>query len=464
MPEVSVVLPTIDFTADVVIIGAGASGLTAALAAAENGAEVVVLERDASPSGSTSMSSGFVPAPGTRFQYAIGVTDDTAELFFGDLQAKTYGKLDERLARLAAENIAPAMEWLADACGVKWHVLDDFLYPGHARHRMHAVREKTGSALEARLLAAAAEAGISIVTEALAETLFFDELGKAMAVGIKRPGGATEVIGFRSLVLACNGYGGNEQLVAEHIPQIAGGQYYGHAGNTGHAVIWGKALGAEIKHLSGYQGHGSLAHPHGILISWALMMQGAIQVNSEGQRFSNEMGGYSEQAVKVLNQPSGIAWNIYDAPRHNFLIKGFPDYCEAVEAGAIRCGADAKELAKVTGLPESALADTLAEALALANGVGSDVLGRDFSDVAPLNAPYYAVKVTGALFHTQGGLVIDNTARVHRTDGGVFTNLYASGGAACGVSGPAVEGYLSGNGLLTAIAFGYLAGRNASVF
>ena len=293
MPEVSLATPTPDFTADVVIIGAGASGLTAALAAAENGSEVVVLERDASPSGSTSMSSGFVPAPGTRFQHAIGVTDDTAELFFSDLKAKTYGQLDERLARLAAENIAPAMEWLADRCGVEWHVLDDFLYPGHARHRMHAVPEKTGAALEARLLAAAAEAGITIVTEALAETLFFDEAGKAVAVGLKRPGNTTEVIGCGNLILACNGYGGNQQLVAEHIPQIAGGQYYGHAGNTGHALTWGEALGAEIKHLSGYQGHGSLAHPHGILISWALMMQGAVQLNNEGRRFSNEMGGYS---------------------------------------------------------------------------------------------------------------------------------------------------------------------------
>ena len=391
------------------------------------------------------MSSGFVPAPGTRFQHAIGVTDDTAELFFNDLKAKTYGQLDERLAQLAAENIAPAMEWLADSCGVEWHVLDDFLYPGHARHRMHAVPEKTGAALEARLLAATAEAGITIVTEALAETLFFDEAGKALAVGLKRPGDTTEVIGCGNLILACNGYGGNQQLVAEHIPQIAVGQYYGHAGNTGH------------------QGHGSLAHPHGILISWALMMQGAVQLNSAGRRFSNEMGGYSEQAVKVLNQPDGIAWNIYDAQRHNFLVNGFPDYCEAIGAGAIHCGADAAELAKVTCLPELMLASTLAEVQALASGVGSDVLGRDFSGVTPLKAPYYAVKVTGALFHTQGGLVIDNTARVHRADGGTFMNLYASGGAACGVSGPAVEGYLSGNGLLTAIAYGYLAGRNASM-
>ena len=85
-------------------------------------------------------------------------------------------------------------------------------------------------------------------------------MGKTMAVGIKRPGGPAEVFGYRSLILACNGYGGDKQLVAEHIPQRAGGQYYGHAGNTGHAAIWGKALGAEMKHLSGYQGHGSLAH------------------------------------------------------------------------------------------------------------------------------------------------------------------------------------------------------------
>ena len=90
MPAISHDIPVTDFTTDVLIIGAGASGLTAALAAAESGAQVVVLERDASPSGSTSMSSGFVPAPATRFQAAIGVTDDTPDLFCADLMAKSY--------------------------------------------------------------------------------------------------------------------------------------------------------------------------------------------------------------------------------------------------------------------------------------------------------------------------------------------------------------------------------------
>ncbi|NNE88308.1 MAG: FAD-dependent oxidoreductase [Silicimonas sp.] len=461
MPQISHEAPTPDFSTDVVIIGAGASGLTAALAAAEKGAEVVVLERDASPSGSTSMSSGFVPAPGTRFQVAVGVTDDTPDLFCADVMAKSYGKSDERLARLAAETIGPAMEWLADVGNTEWQVLDDFLYPGHSRHRMHAVPEKTGAGLEARLLAAATEAGITIVTEALAETLFVGEEESIIAVAVTRPGGSTEVIGCKALILACNGYGGNAEMVAKHIPQIAEGEYYGHAGNTGHAVAWGQALGAELKHLSGYQGHGSLAHPHGILISWALMMQGAVQVNLDGMRFSNEMGGYSEQAVKVLAQPDGIAWNIYDQARHDFAAAGFPDYREAVDAGAIRSGHSAAELAAATGLPEAALTETIEEVQRHAMGKDKDEFGRDFSGVKALAGPYFAVRVTGALFHTQGGLMIADDARVLRKDGGSFPNLFASGGAACGVSGPAVEGYLSGNGLLTAIAFGYLAGRYA---
>ena len=462
MPQISKETPQIDFTADVVIIGAGASGLTAALAAAEKGVEVIVLERDTSPSGSTSMSSGFVPAPGTRFQQAIGVTDDTPDLFCADMMAKSYGKSDKRLTHLAATTIGQAMEWLADAGRIEWHVLDDFLYPGHARHRMHAVPEKTGAALENRLLAATAEAGVTIVTEALAETLYVNDAGEVLAVGFSRPDGSVEGVGCKTLILACNGYGGNDRMIAEHIPQISEGEYYGHAGNTGHAVAWGQAFGAELKHLSGYQGHGSLAHPHGILISWALMMQGAIQVNSEGRRFSNEMAGYSEQAVKVLAQPGKIAWNIYDRARHDFAVAGFPDYREALEAGAIRSGDTVAELATATGLPASALAETIAEAQALAQGIGTDAFGRSFAGISPLDGPFHAVKVTGALFHTQGGLVIEDDARVRRTDGTAFPNLYASGGAACGVSGPAVEGYLSGNGLLTAIAFGYLAGRNAA--
>ena len=450
----------IDAEVDVVVIGAGACGLVAALRARDAGADVIVLERDASPTGSTSMSSGFVPASATRFQHAIGVGDDTPGRFEADILSKSKGKSIASLARLATETIGPALEWLSDAHGLDWIVLDDFLYPGHSRHRMHAVPEKTGAALEARLLAAAEAAGIPVVTEAHATTLFLEGEDRIAAVVITRPDGAAEVLACQALVLACNGFGGNPALVQRHIPEIADGLYYGHQGNTGDALIWGEVLGARIEHLSGYQGHGSLAHPYGILISWALMMEGGIQVNSEGSRFSNEHGGYSEQAVNVLAQPGGIAWNIYDARLHAFA-QGFPDYREAMAAGAIREAADVTALARVTGLPEAALASTLSDVALYQSGEASDPFGRDFSGKPPLAAPFHAVKVTGALFHTQGGLMIDDRARVVREDGACFANLFAGGGAACGVSGPDVSGYLSGNGLLTAIAFGSVAGASA---
>lgn len=450
----------IDAEADVVVIGAGACGLVAALRAKAAGAEAIVLERDGSPSGSTSMSSGFVPAPATRFQRAIGIEDDTSQRFEADILSKSKGKSIASLAKLATNSIGPALEWLADAHGLEWIVLDDFLYPGHSHHRMHAVPEKTGAALEARLLAAVEAADIPVVTDALVTTLYRDAEDRITAVGIIRPDGATEVLGCKALVLACNGFGGNAALVREHIPQIADGLYYGHQGNTGDALTWGQALGARIEQVSGYQGHGSLAHPHGILISWALMMEGGIQVNSEGLRFSNEHGGYSEQAVNVLAQPGGIAWNIHDARLHDFA-QGFPDYREAMAAGAIRQASDVAELARLTGLPEAGLTRTLSDVTLYQSGKTTDPFGRDFTGKGALAAPFHAVKVTGALFHTQGGLMIDDQARVVREDDTPFANLFAGGGAACGVSGPDVSGYLSGNGLLTAIGFGFVAGGSA---
>ncbi len=450
-----------DIETEVLVIGAGACGLVAALKASDCGAEVVVVERDVSPRGSTSMSSGFIPAAATRFQKRIGVDDDAPERLAGDIAAKSQGTAVPALVKLASESIGPAIEWLADNHDLNWIVLDDFLYPGHSRHRMHAVPEKTGAALMARLLAAVEARDIPVVTEAEAETLHLDSDERVVAVTITRPDGARETIGCKSLVLASSGFGGNRDLVARHIPEIASGIYFGHEANRGSALTWGEMLGARLEHLSGYQGHGSVAHPHGVLISWALIMRGGIQVNSGGERFSDETGGYSEQAVHVLRQPGGIAWDVYDEAIHTFGL-GFPDYQQAVEAGAIRQAGSVEELAGITGAPVAALAATLADVESCRTGGAFDRFGRKFAG-SPLKPPYRAVRVTGTLFHTQGGLMIDDQARVLREDVSAFDNLFAGGGAACGVSGPDVSGYLSGNGLLTAIAFGSVAGESAAL-
>jgi fumarate reductase flavoprotein subunit len=445
---------------DVLVIGAGACGLVAALRAAEGGADVIVVERDRSPAGSTSMSSGFIPAPATRFQAALGIQDSTGQ-FAADIQKKAGNEADPAIVELVTTEIGPTLEWLADKHGFEWLVLTDFLYPGHTANRMHAVPEKTGAGLMARLLSAVEAAGIPIVADAHATTLFSEQDGTIAGIEIERPDGACERIGCGALVLACNGYGGNSALVQRNIPAMADALYYGHPGNEGDAVLWGEALGAATRHMGACQGHGSLAHPHGILITWALMMEGGIQVNALGERFSNEHHGYSEQAVAVLDQPERLAWDVYDARLHELGLT-FPDYRDAVAAGAIVSAGSVADLAERMKVPADALSATLADVGRYRRGETEDPFGRDFTGQLDLTAPYFAVKVTGALFHTQGGLVIDRSARVLKPDGARFPNLYAGGGAACGVSGARIEGYLSGNGLLSAIALGSIAGRSAS--
>jgi fumarate reductase flavoprotein subunit len=420
----------------VVIVGAGACGLTAALAARDAGAEVVVLERDASPAGSTALSSGFIPAAGTRYQRAAGI-EDTPELFAADVVRKNRDEADERMVATACRAIGPALEWLDDRHGVHFEVLQGFAYPGHSRLRMHAVAERTGEALMAALLRACAEVDIltsARVTDVDRERLRFE-----------RPDGSAEEVEYGALVLACSGFGGNKQMVERYLPEISSALYFGHVGNQGDAVRWGTALGGSVKDMTAYQGHGSVATPHGILITWALMMEGGIQVNGRGERFSNEHLGYSEQCLPVLEQPDGLAWCIYDQRLHE-LGMTFPDYREAHAAGAVR---------PAPQLPR--LEQTLARVERFFAGVAKDPFGRDFSAKPTLRPPYYGVKVTGALFHTQGGLEIDEHARVVP-----LANVFAGGGAARGLSGAHVWGYLSGNGLLSAVGLGAIAGRSAA--
>ena len=444
----------------VLVVGAGACGMTAALAASEQGAEVLVLERDVKPTGSTSLSSGLIPAAGTRWQQEKGI-EDHPKLFAEDIQQKAKGKADQDLVRLTTESSGPCLEWLADQHGIPFEILEGFLYPGHHRLRMHAVPEHTGSALLHRLYQSVQQRGIPVLCEATVSDLFVDEDQKVQGVRVLRPDGSLESIGCQALILACNGYGGNPEFLKRFIPELEGMNYFGHTGNQGDAVRWGEALGVELRDMSAYQGHGSVAHPHGVLITWALMMEGGIQVNLEANRFSNEHQGYSEQSVAVFNQSEHLAWNLYDARLHQLGME-FEDYRNAEQMGAVRTAPDLEKLSKITSLHHSSLEQTFQDLADFQQGKRPDPFGRDFTGKPLLEPPYYAVKVSCALFHTQGGLVVNPHAQVVLKEGESLPNLYAGGGAAQGVSGPAVWGYLSGNGLLTAITLGRLAGEHAA--
>ena len=449
-----------DVEVPLVIGGAGAAGLCAALAAQEAGAEAVVVERDAVPSGSTALSAGLIPAAGTRFQRDKGIADSAA-LFAADIQRKAHDENDPAIVEVIAANAGPTIEWLADRYGFPFDVIDNFNYPGHSAFRMHGLPTRSGAELIDRLRSAAEASGVTILSGSRVETLFAAKDGRISGVELARGDGTRERIGCEALVLACNGYGGNPELVRELIPEMADALYFGHPGNQGEAVAWGRALGAELSHLGAYQGHGSVATPHNILITWAVIMEGGIQVNTEGRRFCDETHGYSEQAAQVLRQPGGVAWNLFD-DRIADVARQFEDFRNAEKGGALLTAATLDDLAVKMRVPGEALKEEWHDAERCKASGASDRFGRRFSGEHAFAAPWHAVKVTGALFHTQGGLAIDASARVKRHGGGVFENLFAAGGAAAGVSGDTASGYLSGNGLLAATVLGRLAGQAAA--
>ncbi|WP_436799524.1 FAD-dependent oxidoreductase [Rhizobium oryzicola] len=451
---------TFDYRVPLIVIGAGAAGLVAALSAHEAGEEVLVLERDPLPRGSTALSAGLIPAAATRWQAAAGISD-TPELFSGDILRKAHGEPDPAIVDHVTRLAGPTLEWLSDRHGLNFSVIEDFSYPGHSARRMHGLASRSGEELIDALRAATEACDIPVICDAHVTTLFADDEDRVLGLAFARPDGSVEEIGCDRLILACNGYGGNRTLVAAHIPSLSEATYFGHAGNQGDALLWGEALGAATRHLNGHQGHGSVAHPAGILISWATITEGGFQVNLLGERFSNEGKGYSEQAAEVLRQPEGIAWSVFDA-RIADITRQFEDFRRAEAMGAIVTAQSLEDLAVRMNVPPDAFRRTFEQVEASKRNEMMDPFGRDFDGSQQLTEPLCAVRVTGALFHTQGGLVIDTKARVLRADGTALPNLYAAGGAACGVSGNDASGYLSGNGLLTAVTLGRTAGLSLS--
>jgi fumarate reductase flavoprotein subunit len=438
---------------DLVVAGAG-GGLVGALRAASYGKSVLVVERNESFSvgNNTAMSTAMIPGAGSRWQREAGV-EDSPEVFVADVVAKTHGEADERLARALAEVSAPLVEWLADSVEVPLSLVTDFQYPGHSRLRCHTVPGRAGRTLLQHLVRQVQRSElIDLLVPARLTDVISGENG-VEAVVVSGPGGE-ETIPTRAVLLATNGFAADSELVARYIPEIAGAVYHGSEGSTGDALRIGERLGAATAYLDAYQGHAALAMPSATLAGWATVMHGGFLVNRQGRRFGDETTGYSEYAARVLEYANGEAWIVLDERIHQACLE-FQDYRDTVESGAVKWADDVESLARAVGLPEAALTDTLRSAAASARGE-RDPFGRTYWE-KQLQAPFAAISVRPALFHTQGGVVIDKHARVLRPDGSPIPGVYAAGGAAEGISGHGPGGYLAGNGLLPAFGLAYLA-------
>lgn len=446
------------FETDIVIIGGGGCGLTAGVVAGQSGLEVIILEKQERPLSNTQRSYGMIPAGGTRFQQIAGV-QETPEDFVRDIMDKNHQQGDYDTTLHIAKTIVDVVHWIVDDVGAKLHFVDDFIYPGHSKHRMHAPANRSGAELyEALGIKLRKMDNVDVIKDAPVTALIVDDNNSVSGVIVRR-GNTIERVKAKKIILASNGFGGNEAMLKQYIPEMEDALYLGGEGNTGEGILWGMELGAETAYMDAYQAHGSVAIPYNVLVSYAMVAEGGIQVNLQGQRFGNEQQGYSERALEVLEQAEGLAWMIYPENLHQLGLT-FEEYRSADSAGAIKKANSLGELAEKISIDEKNLSETITLYNRASNGKIDDPLGRTNGKV--INPPYYAVKVTGALFHTQGGLKVDEHARVLKKDGSVIQNLYAGGGVAAGVSGHGASGYLSGNGLLTALGYGYLAGKHAA--
>lgn len=443
-----------DLETDVLVIGAGGCGLVAALAAAEQGAHVFLLEKLAHAGGSTKLSTSMIPAADTRFQRQAGI-DDSPEIMANDILTKNGHTSDPAMTLAICRESASLVEWLVDYAGIHLSLATDFIYGGHSRHRMHTVPSRTGAELVEQLFTAVKRnPDIQVATNAIVQSLVADRNG---VIGAIAQTNEEEWVQAKKVILASSGFGANREMVAQYCPEIVNALYFGGEGNTGEGIRWGMELGAATENMDAYQGHGSVAYPHGTLVTWVVIFNGGFMVNKQGKRFGDETEGYSAFGVRVLRQPDGLAYDIYDERIHA-AVQGFGDYQDCMQAGAIYQANTLEALAQKLKLPADSLSQTLADYERAAQA-GKDEFGRtSFGELKP---PYYGVQVTGALFHTQGGLRIDQRARVLKPDGKVIPNLYAGGGVAVGVSGRGANGYLAGNGLLAALGWGMVAGQDA---
>jgi fumarate reductase flavoprotein subunit len=443
---------------DVLVIGAGACGLAAAIAAHDAGASVAIVEKLDRPGGNSSLSTGSVPAAGSRFQRAAGIEDSPATML-RDLQAVAGETDDPALLRRMVEVSAETVEWLVDTVGARLQLVTAYKHIGHSVQRLHAPVSRRGQDLVDDLLAAVETRGVPLAVGNGVRRLLVQD--GVVAGAMVDSGSGEEMVGARKTILAVNGFAGNPELVRRHIPEIAGAQYFGALGSTGEAVVWGEALGAATANMAAYQGYAAVAYPQGSLLSWTTIEKGGVLVGADGRRFGNEGLGYSGYARTVLER-GGSVFAVFDQRIFDIAMQE-EEFAELAQYGGVRCGGTPDAVAAPFGLEGAVLASELAAYNQAARGEAADRFGRRDFGLAPLEPPFHAVRVVPGLFHTQGGLRVDGDARVLRPDGSAVPNLFAGGGAAAGISGRAgALGYASGNGLLTAIALGRLAGIAAA--
>lgn len=453
-------------TSDVVIVGGGGAGLAAACAAAQLGARVMLLEKRNELGGNTAMSLASIPGAGTRFQEAAGIDDDPGR-FEEDLLRQAGPECDRELVRRMAEISAELVHWLADDLGVGLSLATDFKHVGHSVHRLHSPSARDGRSLVETLATAARDLGVEIRTSASVTDLSRQDGEFAIAVSEER---VASPLTAGAVVLGTDGFGGNPQMLREHLPQVSGMPYFGAAGNTGDGIRMAGSLGAATTRMSAYVTYATLAIPQAsepssqTLLSWSIIEQGGIIVDRRGQRFANEERGYVDFTNAILEHTNGPTFVVIDqriAAAVSSAEPRFASLCEREDSPVLPLEGG------VDGLPDRGnLLATLDQVNRTIAGHERDPFGREFENREPLTPPYFVIPSTPGFVTTHGGLTVNRVGGVLDSAAQAVPGLFAAGGTVASLSGAegADTGHVSGNGLLSALGLGMVAGRAAASF
>jgi fumarate reductase flavoprotein subunit len=438
-----------------VVVGAGAAGLSAATCAASLGARALLLDCADGTSSDFAKSGGGPAAAGTWFQQASGVAD-SPERWTDDIRRRTSNAVEEPIVRLVTARARDAIHFQAQRLGMDIHLVRNIPVAGHSLPRLHGTPSESGREYFELLAAAAGRMpNIARMNDVEVTGLLVEEDGVR---GVRaRIRGQEQAIAAPLTLLACGGFAANRKMLAQFAPEIADAAHIGCPHNNGSGIIWAQALGAATSFLDSYQGHGHVTADGKGRLGLGLTTLGAILVDQNGRRFVREDIGPSELAAHVLAAPGGSAVEVYDQSIHDVAIS-MGAYRDVVARGVALTAPTTRELATLFELPADVFLATVETANRAANGEIGDPLKRT-AFARPLSPPFWGVRITGALAHTQGGLLVNPKAQVIRPDGREVAGLLAAGGCVTGISGHGAAGYSSGNGLAQAFALGMIAGE-----
>ena len=492
---------TVSYDADVVVIGAGGAGMTAAMTAADAGQKVVILESQAMVGGNSARATGGMNAAKTvyqdenEFDQAAGVEKtlataaekyadnetitalaktvseqwaayqanptgyfDSVELMELDTMVGGKGINNPELVKTLCEGTADAIDWL-DENGITLHNVSSF--GGASVKRIHRPVNEEGKVVSVGaymiplLQENCEKRGIDIVLNTTVDTILTDANGAAVGVSGTDKDGNTVVVNAKSVILATGGFGANLDMVTKYKPELAGFMTTNAAGAQGQGIEMATAIGAGTVDMDQIQIHPTVEANTAALITEGLRGDGAILVNANGERFIDEVGTRDVVSAAEIAQPGSYSWLIVDQAMADAssVIQGY------IKKGYTKTGATYEELAKELDVDPATFANTMETWNSYVEAKNDPDFGRT-SFANPLNnGPYYAIKVTAGVHHTMGGVTINSATEVLKEDGTVIPGLFAAGEVTGGVHG---ANRLGGTAVADFVVFGRIAGESAA--